>query len=199
MDKLQRLRNDFANHKATVLQDDDKLLAIEWRNKDGSNAYAVKYIVDKVSGTLFIEGDLGFAVACWYGKVTTENILDYTNTRNIGYFVGKIQCSTDKYSYNDDDVKTDVARKLQEVLTGDDYTDSEIEKIKDDFDDIEQILIDMEDKRVNFGQELIDLISKYTDEWWESSLLYAGRRIDDRVYLWSIGFEMAYNDAFGGK
>lgn len=199
MDKLQRLRNDFANHKATVLHDDEKLLAIEWRNKNGSSAYAVKYIVDKVCGTLFIEGDLGFAVACWYGRVTTENILNYINTKSIGYFVSKIQCSTDKYSYDDEDVKEDVASVLQEILSEDDYTDSEIEKIKDDFDSIEEMLLDMEDRRVNFSQELIDLISKYNAEWWESSLLHAGRRINDRVYLWSIGFEMAYNDAFSEK
>ena len=128
-----------------------------------------------------------------------ENILNYINTKSIGYFVSKIQCSTDKYSYDDEDVKKDVASVLQEILSEDDYTDSEIEKIKDDFDSIEEMLLGMEDMRVNFSQELIDLISKYNAEWWESSLLHAGQRIDDRVYLWSIGFEMAYNDAFGGK
>lgn len=199
MDKLQRLRNEFANHRAMVLHDDENFLVLKWQDKNGSGNYVVKYIVDKAWGTLYIDGDLGCAVACWYGKVTTENIFDYINTKSIGYFVSKIQCSTDKYSYDDEDVKEDVASVLQEILSEDDYTDSEIEKIKEDFDSIEEMLLDMEDRRVNFSQELIDLISKYNAEWWESSLLHAGRRINDRVYLWSIGFEMAYNDAFSEK
>lgn len=125
MKKIERLAESFKNHKSKIVHDDDKMLVMEWRNKNGSSAYAVKYIVDKVCGTLFIEGDLGFAVACWYSHVTTEDILNYTNPKHIDYFVGKLKCSTDKY----------------------------------------------------------------TD----------GRVVDDRVYLWAIGFEMAYTDAFDRK
>ena len=135
MTKLERLAESFKTHKAKIVHDDDKMLVMEWRNKNGSSAYAVKYIVDKVYGTLFVEGDLGFAVACWYSHVTTEDILNYTNPKHIDYFVGKLKCSTDKYT--------------RDVL---------------------------------------------------NSLFVAdGRVVDDRVYLWAIGFEMAYTDAFGGK
>ena len=45
MTKLERLAESFKNHKATILHDDDKMLVMEWRNKNGSSAYAVKYMV----------------------------------------------------------------------------------------------------------------------------------------------------------
>ncbi|WP_418576668.1 hypothetical protein [Phascolarctobacterium succinatutens] len=67
MIKLERLAESFKNHKAKIVHDDDKMFVMEWRNKNGISSYAVKYIVDKVYGTLFVEGDLGFAIACWYG------------------------------------------------------------------------------------------------------------------------------------
>lgn len=49
----------FANHKATLIQDTDRYLAIDWRKGNGSGDYYVNYILDKKRGNIIISGDLG--------------------------------------------------------------------------------------------------------------------------------------------
>ena len=55
--------NRFAMHKATLVQDTDRYLIIDWRRADGSEEYYVNYILDKERGSLIVSGDLGSSIA----------------------------------------------------------------------------------------------------------------------------------------
>ena len=63
----------FANHEATVTRYDDEHYAIDWRNKDGSRAYYVRYIFD--GPALMIRGDLGEAMFERYGDIPARFVM----------------------------------------------------------------------------------------------------------------------------
>lgn len=47
-------RERFATHKAILIQDTDRYLAIDWRKSNGSGNYYINYILDKKRGNLII-------------------------------------------------------------------------------------------------------------------------------------------------
>lgn len=48
---LNECRERFAAHKATLIQDTDRYMIIDWRKADGSIDYYVNYILDKKEAT----------------------------------------------------------------------------------------------------------------------------------------------------
>lgn len=72
------------------------------------------------------------------------------------------------------------------------------EEIEDDFDEMLNILED-----INLGEnsyypdELTDLMEKYNPDWWESDFVGVGKRIDQRVVLWAVGYQMALQQIQG--
>lgn len=44
---LNKCKERFAAHKATLIQDTDRYMIIDWRKADGSIDYYVNYILDK--------------------------------------------------------------------------------------------------------------------------------------------------------
>ena len=44
---LNKCKERFAAHKATLIQDTDRYMIIDWRKADGSIEYYVNYILDK--------------------------------------------------------------------------------------------------------------------------------------------------------
>lgn len=58
----------FKDHKATVVQSDDKFFILDWRHISGTGDYYVRYILDIKRGVFFISGDLGDCIACWYNR-----------------------------------------------------------------------------------------------------------------------------------
>ena len=51
---LNKCKERFAAHKATLIQDTDRYMIIDWRKADGSIDYYVNYILDKKRGSLII-------------------------------------------------------------------------------------------------------------------------------------------------
>lgn len=171
-------------HKATLIQNTDRYTIIDWRKGNGSGEYYVNYIIDKKRGSLIISGDLGDCIATWYNRNSVHNIARYINS--VGYFIGKFQCSSDSYDYDEDDILEDIEDELKEA--GVDRT----EEFEDDWD---AFTCDFSDDCYKDGfrpsHDRTEFLSDYLgDDWWEGSDTW-GRRINNRVFLWIAGLNMA--------
>ena len=189
-------KEKFSTHKATLIQDAERFLIIDWRRADGSSDYYVNYIVDKKRGSLIVSGDLGDSIATWYNPLTAEKIKSFIHN-DVGYYVGKLQCASNKYCYDEANIIAD----LKEYLLGCDvgmliteynkhgshYIERESELWKALENDVSGCIygdafIPSEDIK-NFCEEM-DI------DYWEW-LYSCGKRIHPRVYLWAEGFYMA--------
>lgn len=189
----KQYQDRFATHKATLIQDTDRYLAIDWRKSNGSGDYYVNYILDKKRGSLIISGDLGDCIATWYNKLCIENAKEYIN--NMGYFVKKIQCASDKYTYDYENVISDIHKELEDV----DFDISDVYSIERgifDMNDFWRVVEEEVGKSTDrMGlflptDKLIQTIENVCCDYWEW-LYICGERIHPRVYLWAIGFQMA--------
>lgn len=178
-------RERFATHKATLIQDTDRYLAIDWRKSNGSGDYYVNYIIDKKRGSLIISGDLGDCIATWYNKLDAAKVKSYV--KDVPYFMGKFQCASDSYTYNEDDTMADIKDRLGADFDCLDFSDS----IDEFWDDLE-IEISESTSRDTFlpTSKLIEMIEQIDPDYHEW-LYSCGQRIHPRVYLWAVGFQMA--------
>lgn len=183
-------RKRFNEHKATVVQRDDKFFILDWRHISGTGDYYVRYILDIKRGAFIISGDLGDCIACWYNEVSPENLAHYIS--DISYFLGKFQCASDKYCYRSEDIENDLDAIKQEYLNGIDSYNFTKEEIEEDFEEMLNILeyIDLGENTC-YPSNLTDLMEKYNTDWWESDFVGIGKRIDQRVILWAVGYQMA--------
>lgn len=165
--------------------DDEKILIIDWKNKDGSGEYAIRYTLDMEKGNFIITGDV-YCIASWYNHLTPDNLCKFLN--NIGYFKEKINCWTESYTYRYKDIKDDLFVLKDDLLNDTDFSEEEIDE------DIEEILSMAEyiEKGMASYPDLIDIYTKYYSDWWDSGFSTLGRRISDRIYLWAAGFQMAW-------
>ena len=58
--KLAMCKRIFKDFQATKIVDDEKILIIDWKNKDSSGEYAIRYTLDMEKGNFIITGDVGF-------------------------------------------------------------------------------------------------------------------------------------------
>ena len=174
-----------------LVHEDGRIFIMDWRDKGGSGNLATRYIVDKEKGDLIIKGDAGDCIASWFNSVTVEELACYINS--IYYFIEKIQCSTNKYSYKWEDVKEDLEDRKQDILAlysdGNLDDDIQISDINEDFERMLDILgeFDLNENTI-YPAELTDLFQKYDPDWFES-FTNLGRRIDRRIYLWIYGYQ----------
>ena len=186
---------------AFLIQDDDNYFIVDWKDKHGSGNLATRYILDRKKGTFIITGDSGNCIACWYNEVTPENLSVYIN--DVYYFMGKIQCSTDKFTYHSDDIEADLTDIKEELRTyyneNPDYYDWDVDDLDEDFEDIENYLYDFGWKGGQFPENAYDLMSKFYSEVWESPFDNLGRRVSNRIYLWAVGYQSAIEKLRGQK
>lgn len=182
-----KARTSFKNHQATVILQNEQFFIVDWRNKNGSGEYAVRYILDVEKGNFVVTGDLGDSIASWFNKVTPDKLKIYI--RDIGYYMSKFQCTSDDYTHDWEDVKADLYAIKEEILNDRDFFEDEV---NEDFNEMERILDDLDTYRVGtYPEELTDLFEKYNTDWWESDFSRLGCRIAQRVILWAEGFQMA--------
>lgn len=176
---MEDMRKYFENHKAEIVVDNDRICMIDFRNKNGSSNYYVNFIIDKKNGTLIISGDLGDSIALWYNEITPEKIRQYISDE--WYYIQKIQCATDLYTWKYEDVVEDVEDEL---------ADWEF----DDDDEWDEILDEISESTSYDGfyptDRLTTLISEIDADYCEW-LYRCGRRVDNRVYLWITAYQMA--------
>lgn len=176
---------------STIVFEDENFFVMDWKDKNGSGNLATRYIVDKKKGDLIIKGDSGDCIASWYNPVRVEDLVHYINS--TGYFIGKMRCTTNKYTYEHNDVEEDLEDEKQEYLKM--IRDGDIDSITEDEleEDFGRMLEILEDcpigENLTYPEELTDLFSKYNVDWWESQFVRLGERIDKRIYLWTYGYQ----------
>ena len=191
----QRVKEYFKDHATTVAVANEHVMIIDWRNKNGSGEYAIRYILDLDKGNIIISGDLGDAIASWYGKKTALDLVSYTN--DIEYFISKIKCSTDLYTYDKDDILEDLGSLKDELI---DTGDVDTADLDEDIDELASLIEEAPfDKNGGIypTSEIEDLLEKYEYSWWESGLSSSGQRIAPRVIFWQIGLQMAWDNSQG--
>ena len=181
--QIAHAKESFAHHKA-VFRQLDGISTLDWRNEDGSSNYYVRYVFDESRGCLYISGDLGSAVIQLTERATLKALSDY----EIGYFVEKIECSTDKYAYDEKIAK----EKLKEFLFPKDEELSDEEK-KERQDCLETLMENFSEFSGFYhvsddtDHVLLEICPDY-GEW----IYSAGQYIDTRVICWLIGLQIAY-------
>lgn len=179
--------NQFATHKATLIQDTDRYFIADWRKADGSGEYYINFILDKKRGSLIISGDLGDCIATWYNTLTPVQLNSYIR-HNVGYFIGKFQASSDKYFYDDDEVFAAIKQQFKEfdihIVSGIDYED------EDDFWEIvkEEVRESCDGRVYRPTEKLVRLIEEYDKGYWEW-LYRCGESVAKRVYMWVYSFD----------
>lgn len=192
----QMCESKFATHKATLIQDTDRYLIIDWQRADKSNDYYVNYIVDKLRGSLIVSGDLGDSIATWYNPIDPSNLKKWI-TNDTGYYVKKLQCTSDKYVYNEDDVLKDIKDYLKHSdteniieaynTTGSYAADTENEVwsyIED------EIYSSVNGNEFQPTSELINFCKELDTDYYEW-LYDCGKSIHPRIYLWAEGLYRA--------
>lgn len=195
---IQMCESCFATHKATLIQNTDRYLIIDWRRADGSGEYYVNYIVDKKRGSFIVSGDLGDSIATWYNNLDPSNIKKWIKN-DIEYYIGKIQCSSDLYYCESDEVVSDIKSYL---------SDCDIDDIIDSFNGHCSYYVDNEDEVWKYledevssciyhsefipSEEIRNFVEDLYADYWEW-LYDCGKRICTRVYLWADGFYKACN------
>ena len=183
----------FSTHKATIITENDRYFILDWRRGDDSGDWYINFIVDKKRGAFMVSGDLGDSIAVWYNPTTPEKIRSYI--KDIGYYTKKIQCASDLYNYDDDNIIADIKEHI------DDDSVSDWLETNGDYDDVyefwEEIGDMVSDCVYNHetvfvpSDELRNIMNDIIPDYWWEWLYDCGRRIDGRVYIWTIGFRMA--------
>lgn len=197
---LNKCKERFAAHKATLIQDTDRYMIIDWRKADGSIDYYVNYILDKKRGSLIISGDLGDCIATWYNAVSPRQMRSYL--KDVHYFTSKFQCSTDKYIYDPDSAFEDIKYQLKDYMKLEPeellnacrkhlwYSVETEEKLWDAVkSDIDENWFS--DTKPHYSTDMTNFLQELYYEYYEW-LYDCGSSIDMRVYLWAVGYEMAY-------
>lgn len=184
----EHARGRFANHEATLVQSDKNFFIVDWRNKNGSCDYYVRFMLDIKLGTLIIQGDLGDCIARWYNNVTPKQLYSYVNTPE--YFIGKFRVTSDDFTYMYKDALEDLEELKQRYLEGYRIPPDEVEK---DFDILGEFINDDE---LRFGPDFFlgegwgSIMYQYSDEPYVT-FGELGKRVSARVYLWIEGYRMA--------
>lgn len=181
--------HNFSTHKATLIQDTDRYCIIDWRRADGSSNCYVNYIVDKKRGSLIVSGDLGDSIATWFNAVTSAKLKGYIHN-DVEYYIGKFQCTSDKYAQDADDVVKDI----KEYVDDDELRAAFLESENEEFDTPEEMWEEVENEVYSciYGDDFIpsDRLNELFPESWEW-LPHCGQRIKLRCYMWAEGFYMA--------
>lgn len=182
---------NFATHKAELIQNTDRYCIIDWRREDGSSNHYINYIVDKARGSLIVSGDLGDSIATWYNPLDPAKLKQYIYN-DIDYYISKIQCSSDLYNCDQDDVIKDIKHRLNEDDVLEYVEESDRFEDDDEFwefveDEVSESVYNNEFIPTRELREVLEEIECDSWEWFSS----CGRRVSPRVYLWAEGFYMA--------
>ena len=180
-EQLKTAKFHFANHKAEI-REHDGITVLNWHNQNGSSEYYVHYVFD--GKFLYISGDLGSAVVHLTEKATLKALSRYINM--VDYFVEKIECSTNKYRYDERVAKEELRDKLFPEDNGE-----EPELVNADL--IERLMYyyyNIEGFR-NIPSNLLEEVEEL-DENCNVWIYSCGEVIDTRVILWLVGLQMAW-------
>ena len=87
---FKRVMEVFANHKAQVVLNNERLFMIDWKSKNGVTEYEMYYTLDKEHGVFTMYGDFGEAIAYFIQGIEVEDLLSYLYMASRDYFLEKI-------------------------------------------------------------------------------------------------------------
>lgn len=191
-ERKKKAKEQFGNHQATIVENNKSCFVVDWKSKNGSQIYGVRYILDIQSGNFIVTGDLGYSIASWHNTVYPAELKQYL--ANIWYYMEKLQCSSDYFTYKMDDALEDmryIKEELQVKTKSGNHSSCEL----------------LEDIEYQYGSEnaedlqIEELLSTELDgeqeclicmiEEWMSKLPNLGKRVSPRVILWAVGYQMA--------
>ena len=123
-EKREMCQQKFKDFEAIKVAENEQILVMDWKNKNGYSEYSIRYMLDKEKGNLIITGDLGAGIASWYNSLYPEKLASLLN--DIGYFKSKIQCCTETYTYRYKDIEEDLM-SIKKDLILDGYGETELE------------------------------------------------------------------------
>jgi hypothetical protein len=184
-------KEHFSTHKATIITENDRYFILDWRREDGGGDWYINFIVDKKRGAFIVSGDLGDSIAVWYSPITPEELRGYVF--DVDYYVKKIECASDLYVYDGDDIIADLKEHI-DIDAENAYleTHDEFEDSSELWEKLEDYIYDSLYRHDQFipSDDLIAIIKDFDSDYWEW-LHNCGKRIDGRVYIWAIGLNMA--------
>lgn len=195
--QIKHARERFKDFVADF-NDYGDIQTLDWRHKDGGSDYHVHYIFDTKQQYMHISGDLGSA--CFYltWEPTFENMRN--RIRDPWYIIGKLECSTDKYAYPDEYVRSEIEEYYKDWAPArDDYDEGEdgheqYLEDKEEFWETIESFIQAHDRHYGFQEancDRFDELQEIDGEWYEHEF---GRCISTRVYCWLVGLEMAWEN-----
>lgn len=197
-EKYRDVANEkFKNHVATIVEDTDSIISIDFRNKSGSSSYYINYIIDKRYGTFIISGDIGYCIAEWSHPQDASSVKGLIKD-DPEYFISKFKTSTDKTYYDEDKLYSDIMELVSETQLEDAHFmwDSACHMNDNDenytFEDDLKYSIHWSTFRSEskISDELRAFVLEYFGiDLYEMS--YIGEAVAPRVYLWIFGYLMA--------
>ena len=187
-EKREMCQQKFKDFEAIKVAENEQILVMDWKNKNGYSEYSIRYMLDKEKGNLIITGDLGAGIASWYKSLYPEKLASLLN--DIGYFKSKIQCCTETYTYRYKDIEEDLM-SIKKDLILDGYGETELEV---DFNKILSLSTYIDGGVGAYPNDLTEIFEKYDRDWQQSEFAYLGRRVSNRIYFWAVGFQMAVDD-----
>lgn len=188
---IERARRQFKDF-VPVFKQLEGIQTLEWRHKSGTSNYYVKYVFDEEDWNVYISGDLGSAVISLTEKATLQTLSKYI--RMPGYFIEKIECSTDLYNYDIDTAREELKETLSGYIDPDDFDEDELEEEQDKLAELLDELMECVDQFDGWrlSDNLDRKLSEHDPDYFEW-LYNVGKYINPRVILWLVGMEMAYD------
>lgn len=167
--------------QAALIEDNENYFIFQWKAPD-TIEYSAKYIVDKKKGYLIIYGDTGECIATWGNEIDPKDLEAFVS--DTEYFLSKTILSTDTYTYYQEDIEKDFREWKEKIeKNGSRFLNS-------DDEDILYALIDCEGDLSKMSDYDVALVERYYG-YLDPELENVGKRISKRVYLWSVGYQMA--------
>lgn len=175
----------FVDFEATIIMDTPEFFILDWKNKNGSNDYAMRYIIDKRKGVFTVYGDLGSCVAKWYSSLQPAKLALYMY--DINYFIEKI--TTGNIERHSDRLALQQLNDQKETML-EDYDESDFENIAEIEADYDEMIESYDGEYSVCNDSFEELYYKYNEPS-DSSPLELGKHISPRVFLWAAGYTLA--------
>lgn len=179
----KEIKNTFKGFRPTILEDNDQFMVINFGIDQG---VYVRFFLDKEKGVLAISGDMGACVSDWYLPTNIMKMAE--KVQDIDTFIKRIQAASDIYTFDRNEIIEGINREMEQ--RGDLIPQREEEQYDIDFESL-AYEIDYSCKfshqtGMNPSLTARRILEKYGIDWTKF-----GRKIADRVYLWSAGLNMA--------
>lgn len=193
---------------ATVVLSNEDFLIFTWGDPYTINL-STKYYLDKRRGTLIVSGDSGHCIASWHNSVSAKDMYCYLNDE--GYFIEKIRCSSNMYTFNWEDVEEDLAElktDMQQIAKDCEWTSMELWKLLKDIGvytsqncTVEEMVRDAFVVVKDFVQEYdgpmecinypVEIVGIFELFGFEPAYSF-GERTSPRITLWRTGYRLAF-------